>query len=779
MLDLRQLSEELRGDIGFNSHSATGSLLLNSVGPQLVAHIQDIRDSMGKRRPIFISMTDALSAEQLAILMIVTALDNLAKPMSKASLSHRLGQFIQQELNYDSMRDSNPDLFDKLTRKAISHRVRRTLDECVTNGVLRAEVTMTKDVMINVGLGFVQILVDTGLLDEEQFPTTKGSITKVFWSPATVAWQQTTTEDYSFCNPVSLPLVTKPLGYDAEGKEHSYGQSFPPIPFRLSSPFFQRAEYGTTIEAADKLAQVPYRIHEGVFNTVKRLWDLGISVGKLGSSDRLEIPPYPKGESEESIKDWKRVASGIHIKNAIGNSSYVNTKRTLRVSSKFLGKPLYFLYQADGRGRLYPVTSTLLNPQGSDLSKGILEFYDKKPLGSEGLFYLYAHTAEMFGVDKTSYTERVAWTAKNLSMVSEVARSPVEALEHWKDSDSPFEFLQACMELVAALALDKPETYESGLIKNMDGRCSGAQHYTGLLKHKGTAEQVGMVPSSHDDLPPDIYSKVLMGTVSAINAAAKRGDDMAGFWSDAFDKGFATRNLAKRPTMTYLYTATTLAFANHVMELSSEFGLNGVGATNLEQWKDMKSKAFYLAKLMEGVIEEVMSAPAQAMKWLERAAKAVTKGGGEVLEWVSPSGFTVRQSYTQTETAEAKIRCKIFNRALKIKYQKDTAKLNSRKQGSALCANYIHSFDASHLVATVLDFAGDIRVIHDSFGVHLSEVNSLRYSLKSTFIAQYSTDHLEVLKGDWEDRYGVTLPETPAKGDLDLDGMMDSVYDFS
>merc|ERR1719261_1258905 len=72
----------------------------------------------------------------------------------------------------------------------------------------------------------------------------------------------------------------------------------------------------------------------------------------------------------------------------------------LRVARDFEHAPcLYFPHNVDFRGRAYPVPPHL-NHIGDDVSRGLLAFAEKRPLGKDGLFWLKVSLANLLGEDK-------------------------------------------------------------------------------------------------------------------------------------------------------------------------------------------------------------------------------------------------------------------------------------------------------------------------------------------------------------------------------------------
>jgi len=66
----------------------------------------------------------------------------------------------------------------------------------------------------------------------------------------------------------------------------------------------------------------------------------------------------------------------------------------LDMAEKLVDKEkIWFPWYADFRGRLYAEVSDL-TPQGNDASKALLRFAHGKPLGTEGLWWLYVRAAK-------------------------------------------------------------------------------------------------------------------------------------------------------------------------------------------------------------------------------------------------------------------------------------------------------------------------------------------------------------------------------------------------
>jgi len=107
-----------------------------------------------------------------------------------------------------------------------------------------------------------------------------------------------------------------------------------------------------------------------------------------------------------------------------------DTVYKLQVAEEFQHEQaIYFPYNMDFRGRVYPIPPNL-NHLGSDMSRSLLVFQEKRPLGKNGLRWLKIHLANLYGVDKCSFDERAEFTEKHLEQVIASATDPLGDGEH-------------------------------------------------------------------------------------------------------------------------------------------------------------------------------------------------------------------------------------------------------------------------------------------------------------------------------------------------------------
>ena len=94
-----------------------------------------------------------------------------------------------------------------------------------------------------------------------------------------------------------------------------------------------------------------------------------------------------------------------------------STVYRLQIADEFVHEPeIYFPFNIDFRGRAYAIPPHL-NHLGSDVCRSLLLFKERKPLGATGLRWLKIHLANLFGVNKVSFDERVEFADQHMDQI--------------------------------------------------------------------------------------------------------------------------------------------------------------------------------------------------------------------------------------------------------------------------------------------------------------------------------------------------------------------------
>jgi DNA-directed RNA polymerase len=575
-------------------------------------------------------------------------------------------------------------------------------------------------------------------------------------------------------------------------------------------------------EAVNIAQRTPWRINARILDVMQTMWDADMHHGGIPNRDDLPMPVCPRcGKVPEKrehkhtddiahecfrdplvFKAWNHEARMTHRQNARLVSHRLMLMKILWTAGKLKDAPrIYFPYQIDFRGRLYAIPQ-FLNPQGSDLAKGLLEFAEAKPIMSkEAADWLAIHVANTWGEDKISFGDRVQWVKDHEDMLRAVVLNPLSNLE-WTDADSPFCFLSAAIDWVGYL--DEGFGHLSRTPIAQDGTCSGLQHYSALLRDEVGGKAVNLLPSVK---PQDVYAVVADKALENMKALTVHDDnyEMAQKW---INSGIINRKTTKRAVMTLPYGVTYRSARNYIRDYILDVQENHPEKIPWEP-DELGSAISYLSTAVWEAIGEVVIAAPKAMKWLREVGKAaVNLDANAPVYWRSPSGLPILQTYKDLEYRRVKT---ILSGNVLINTGADCAgsleeksvridltmaepgdTVDKHRQISAFAPNFIHALDASALVFAVVkayhdDGIQSYALIHDSFGTHAGgegcgDSARLAKSLRKAFIDMYRTH--DVLQNLLD---GLNLPSEaleqvlpiPAKGGLNLNDIEQSPYFFA
>lgn len=532
----------------------------------------------------------------------------------------------------------------------------------------------------------------------------------------------------------------------------------------------------------DVLSRTPWHINGPVLETMLEAWNSGEAIGKIAPDNPdIELPPEPAVEDRAAHARW--VSQVKHIGNQ--KSGYKSERCfqnfQLEIARAYLNETFYFPHNVDFRGRAYPM-SPFLNYMGADLSRGLLTFGVGKPLGPSGLRWLKIHLANVFGYDKASFEERVAFAEGHLTEIFNSAEKPLDGHRWWLEAEDPWQCLAACKELRNALNSRDPHLFMSKLAVHQDGTCNGLQHYAALGGDAMGARQVNLEPG---DRPSDIYSGVAELVQEGIADDARQGNEIARHL-----EGKITRKVVKQTVMTNVYGVTFMGARVQVLRQLKDLypDLPKTYAVNY------RTAAWYIARRIFRALANMFNGAHDIQYWLgdcaSRIATAVTpeqmqraeaamagtldepddfkrtplKRKGEQgrkdellsfkqsVIWTSPLKMPVVQPYRQrtTESVTTHLqRISLYNPSL-------ADPINKRKQLQAFPPNFIHSLDATHMILSALQCEKQgltFTAVHDSFWTHASEVETMNRVLRDAFITMHSEDIIGRLRSEFVIRY--------------------------
>lgn len=616
-----------------------------------------------------------------------------------------------------------------------------------------------------------------------------------------------------YLNPIYMPTLVPPKRWDGEergGYYSDYVEAPALIRFKASQRD-QRKGAQAEYEALDlslpkralhALQETPWAVNPVVMRAVDHIWDNDLGEAGLpvkAVKDRFRLPPQPEGFEDDPVirKEWRRKAAPVYARQSEALRDWMRVERTIKMARRFKGETFYFPHMFDFRGRMYPIPADL-QPQGTDLARGLLTFGTPKPVTAEGIEWLAVHLANVCGQDKIPFDARIKWTMERLADWDAIERDPIGNRKLWQkagDGKKPFQVLAAAVEFIRAY--QHGPGYMSSLPVSVDGTCNGIQHLAAMIHDEDAGRAVNLLPSNG---PRDIYQDVadeLQETLVRISEAGGEEGEKARWWLDLCEFHLP-RGLTKRPVMILPYGGTREAYFKYVKEWLKENQPTLLDREVLDQ-RLVGANIRFLTGHMWHAVNERLPGPLSVMKWLQDCAEAAAVGNQPVF-WTTPAGFVVRHFYGKMKLHRVPLR--LDGQEIVIHQYQPTKDLDKHEQLKGISPNFVHSIDASALVECLNDCLDNgiesLTAIHDAYGTHATDMWKLHIILREAFIATHEADVLgefrrgcqEVLAGHiehtercsrehaWE-RADKILPKPLPYGTLNLRAVRDSDYFFA
>lgn len=679
---------------------------------------------------------------------------------------------------------------------------RTAIHDLLRNEGARQAITVTEK--MHLGAFALEALIEaTGLFSVELTQVNGRDKVYLLRPTETVAdWLDKQHARSELLDPMLMPMVVRPKRWRTP-KIGGYlrkvaGRTLVKTPSKAYQERLAQTDMPLVYEAINHIQETPWRINRRVLDVMREVWDRGGDLGGLPRREDFPLPVRPADIDEDAaaLKAWKREAALVHMDNQRLLSQRLGMQQRLWVAERFRDEPtIYFPHSMDFRGRVYPMPATGLHPQSDDIGKSLLEFAHGLPIGATGGYWLAVHIANLFGVDKVDFRDRVTWVYDHAADLIDSAFNPLDGKRFWLEADSPWLALAAAFDFVGYL--EHGEAYVSHVPVALDGSNSGLQHFSAMLRDPVGAEAVNLIPGLK---PQDVYRRVAARVTEAVEADAaldlifpepepreeqpeaekaviahNRKVRSARAWVGKIDRG-----IAKRPTMTYVYSATRFGMQDMILMKLRELNQDGPYLGGYDDY----AAANYLSHLMFEAISAEVSAASTAMGWLRDMAK-IASSAGVALEWTAPDGLPIHQSYRVQYGHRIKVHWQ--GREIKVTLAVDGSGLDTRAQANGVAPNFVHSLDAAHLraVARGARAAGinHLALIHDSFGTHAARTDDLAQVLRDTFVQQYTPDVLARLREEvaalLPPAIAAELPPVPQRGSLDLEVVRHAPYVFA
>lgn len=705
------------------------------------------------------------------------------------------------------------------------------------------EVQWPRRTQVLIGQHVLNAVLDrtAGLFVHKTATDSKGTVSVVVLTDEAAQAMAKMEDAAAWLRPALRPMVSKPRPWTSQhtgcyedfrlAKTVPLVRSFNNDHRRMIREAIEDGSMQEVLDAVNAIQETHWAIDQRVLSVIIECREIGLTPGKSFPvhSDNLPLIPakLPVDEWAAMPKDARSAMSRerrakLNVMRAAGLDNAVlksdlKTAVTLEKAGGF-----YLPHSLDFRGRVYAVP--FFNHQRSDHMKALFRFAEAVELGADGGWWLAVHLANCGDFDKVSkqpFATRVAWVEENHDAIMSYARDPFGTFEGWAKADKPLCFLQACFEYAEWADSGFSDQFASTIAIAADGSCSGLQHYSAITRSEEEARHVNLTP--RDDVG-DIYQVVADEAKPSLGLAAASSDDKAYLAQIVLDNGFG-RSEVKRNVMTYFYGSGKFGMRDQHMEdtmrpWGDKVALGKAAQhpyavlterTNKETGEVTSaldggySCAQVMAAHTYAAVVKVAEKADEAATWIQSVAATLAHESQSMI-WRTPTGLPVVQRYNEyvckrvsmwlhnrevvVPTGYDKIDAEgnVLSQVKMLIRERPTERVEKKRMRSAASPNVIHSMDGAHLQRTVARaHAEGIRhfaMIHDSFGTHAGNMTVFSAIIREAFVATYENYcPLEEI-----DRYARSvlsdegiekLPPIPAKGNLDLNLILESLYAFA
>lgn len=794
------------------------------------------------RRTVAMIKLETIDKDLAAMLAVKTAISqgvgkNAGNAVQFPAIA--IGHAIEDELRFGRIRDAEAAQFEKRIAPALAKRSGAHFKKAymaAVEGKLLDEGSIedvwskwSREELFHVGIRMIELIIETtGMF--ELVRQNAGSTDDI----ETLCFTKEYTEFFTGrafnlggMSPVYQPCVIPPKRWTGITGGGYWSKGRRPLAFirtgtKRELNRYKHVEMPKVYQAVNTAQETAWQVNKEVLAVLNAVAEWDNAPASLPTTEAAELPTKPEDSDTgteayaTNWKKWKREAAMIYRRERSRQSQRISLEFLMGQANKFVDfGSIYFPHNLDWRGRAYAVPT--FSPQGNDVCKGLLKFSDSValPIGTqEAANWLAIHGANCMGYDKASLAERIQFVTDNEEMILSCAANPLDDTR-WADQDAPWCFLAFCFEWAGykAEGLD----YVCSLPIAFDGTCSGLQHFSAMLRDEIGGHAVNLTPAAtRQDIYGIVADKVTdMCRNDVISGSSDEAkvvtDKVSGELREVFTFGSkaladvwlkhgVTRSVTKRSVMTLAYGSSKFGFADQVREDTIN-PLMGRPDNVFEQTQQMPEQAArYMASHIWDSVSSTVVAAVEAMTWLQSAARLLStevkdKKTGEVLKkalpvtWVTPAGFPVWQEYRKYNSK----RCRTLflgthNLSLTVATT-ETDEIDANKQKAGVAPNFVHSNDAAHLQLTVCHAEDayqikNLALVHDSFGAMPAQAGQLFKAVRESMVAMY--EHNDVI-ADFYDQFADQLhesqlgkmPAVPAKGNLDIRGILDSEFAFS
>lgn len=631
----------------------------------------------------------------------------------------------------------------------------------------------------NVGLFMIVVLEDalSDMIFKDYIKKGKKTLIRYYFKDEFFEWFKSFSESYSSTLSEYEPMIVKPLDWTNK-KDGGYITIRNDLVKNGKNHLVNNIE--NELKVINKIQQTPWKIDDYILSVQESLLELNNDIvndeGEIiwhsnkfdAFNERPEFLRYEEFDSNnhshlKELKEWKSLKAKTIRNNMKRKSKILKRNSSIRIARKYSKyKNLYFVWNIDSRCRKYAISSTI-SPQSDDQSRSLIRFSESKEINDRGMFWLSVYVSNCFGNDKITLNDRSSWSYSNFYILKDVVKDPINHIDYWACASKPFKFLQSAKEFVDAVeSIRSGKKFYTSLPIQVDGKCNGLQHYTLISRDESVSDFVGITQSNPAS---DIYVKAS----ESVNDILKSRKDSE---SKELLKIGIDRSVCKRPVMTSVYKSTRFGVTKQVNEKISHKALSNEF--------DSFSLSVYLSDIISKNMTGLIGKANDAMNYLSYCVSEACKKGNGNISWTNHIGTSISQDYKKRLKTK-RVYIKLGDNKITIVDDEDSDSIDIKKMSNSICANFIHSVDASHLSLTVIktmDFINSYSLIHDDFGCLANDVDFLIYKIKESAIDIHSNKILDSFAESIESNNNLSLVRFSNYGNLNIESLKNCDYFF-
>ncbi len=737
-------------------------------------------------------LTD-LDLRAVAFLAVRTTLNLLlgGRELNHRQIAYALGKTIHRELVLSQIEEAQPDLFHTLDRdfhrrhsRDERHRMTVFQMQAKEAGVVWTEWTIGSRDQVGMyllgrmsAIGFVEVPEPITITKQGKVRT---EYRDVFLTPGVLGDIEAVKGYISETSPIFGPCVEPPRDWQGmtgggfhTAKIRGLGRHLVKAAPIARATVSEAAQATTPwVRAVNALQRTEWAVNGRILRVLDDLAALGHEIAGVTlpldppKPDRPDFLEHVKPEDRthtqlEQFTAWKQAMRRWYEGRKLRVSDYGRFYACTRQAREFLGRPLWFVYFLDSRGRAYPRTNGL-SPQGTDIQKALLQFHRGLPVATPAATRWHLiHGANKFGFDKATLAERVAWTTEHRAAILASAADPVTE-RWWLTADSPLQFLAWCFEYADHY---HGRNNLSHLPVSMDGSCNGLQHFSAMLRDETGGHATNL---TDNETMQDIYGMVAKASKTRLEALTEDAEGYRTWWlQNGLERGLVKRTVMCTPYGVTKSTAEKYIVADYLADKAPG-----------KDSKWLRGAAKFVMHAVWAAIGDVVVKSREAMDWLYKSAGKIIQEAGPdgFITWTTPDGFPATQTYFDFEIVRVRTR---LHGEVRIRVAKETEDPNKNKHRTAMAPNFVHSMDATHMrmIALAAEAEGitDMAMIHDDYGTHAANADRFFHILREQFFRLYTeNDPLAALHNQHPG-----LSDPPSKGSLDLSSVLTSDFAFS